>query len=117
MISGLYSGLGTVSMKIICGFVGVLYADGVEKGVAMWCLALSVLILLYSQLLNLFTLNNLLGMFPSLKAVPYYQSCIILTGILAGGICLGEFAVYNISELLMIGLGTLVCIGGIYTKI
>lgn len=117
MVSGLYSGLGTVSMKIICGFVGVLYADGIDKGVALWCLALSALILLYSQLANLFTLNNLLSMYPSLKAGPYYQSSIIITGILAGGICLGEFAVYSCSDLLMIALGTLVCMGGIYNKL
>lgn len=118
IVSGFYSALGTVSLKIMCGFVGVLYADGIEtKGVASWCLALTVLILLYSQLANLFTLNNLLGMYPSLKAVPYYQSFIIITGVLAGGVCLGEFAAYTFSELLMIALGTLVCMGGIYNKL
>lgn len=117
LISGLYCGISTVSMKIICGFLGVLNAPGIDSNSVAWGLILSFILLTYSTLLNLITLNNLLGLYPSLKAVPYYQSFIIITGILAGGICLGEFDAFTFSELLMIALGTLVCMGGIYNKL
>lgn len=117
LISGMYSGISTVSMKIICGFLGIYNEPGVDSKQATWGLILAFILLIYSTLLNLLTLNNLLGLYPSLKAVPYYQSFIIITGILASGICLNEFAAYKFSQLLMIGLGTLVCMGGIYNKI
>lgn len=72
LISGLYCGISTVSMKIICGFIGVLYAPGIETSNVFWGLTLSAVLLGYSTILNLITLNNLLGLYPSLKAVPYY---------------------------------------------
>lgn len=77
----------------------------------------TLIALLYSVLANLFTLNNVLGMYPSLKAVPCYQSFSLITGVLAGGICMNEFVGYSCAQLLLISLGTMVSIGGLCNKL
>lgn len=50
LISGLYCGISTVSMKIICGFIGVIDAPGVSSYSIAWGLSLSFILLAYSSL-------------------------------------------------------------------
>lgn len=76
-VSGVYSGLSTVALKIIVGFLNVISAereggDDVDNSELRKGLAMSFLLLLYAVLANLFTLNNVLSLYPSLKTVPCY---------------------------------------------
>lgn len=123
-ISGLYSGLSTVILKIIVGLINIKHAFVLNENVDEdnWgqlrnLMMITLMALLYSNLANLFTLNNILGLYPSMKAVPCYQSFTIVTGVLAGGICMNEFVGYTFAQLLLITLGTLVSIGGLCNKL
>ena len=68
VISGIYSGISTVAMKLLANSLSE-QEDFFNK---YWAIALSALMLIFSVLFNMSTLNHILSLYPSLKAVPCY---------------------------------------------
>ena len=68
------------------------------------------------MIVNLVFLNKLFAIFGTLKSIPPYQSTLIIGGLLTGGVMLNEFENYSYSSLLLIAIGTCVCILGLYLR-
>jgi hypothetical protein len=66
--------------------------------------------------LNVTFLNKLFAIFGTLKSIPPYQSTSIIGGLVTGGVMLNEFENYSYSSLLLIAVGTCVCVLGLYFR-
>lgn len=113
VLTGLYSGISAVATKYL---VEVLRetSDTSEKALG---LVTSIILLALSLIFNMTTMNHILSLYPSLKAVPASQSMIIIGTILSGGILLDEFDGYSVKSLFIFCLGAFICCVGLYLKI
>ena len=120
LIAGLYSGLASTLTKMCLNIVDAdLSATESHKDKDLQFLtalffAFGVAV---ASVVNLSYLNSMFELFEQLKAVPAYQSSVIICTLVTGGVILEEFKVYTIKALLLICLGTLICIIGLYYKI
>lgn len=112
-ITGLYAGISSVATKFL---IEVLRETEDTRSQNIG-LTLSVTLLLLSLIFNMTTMNHLLSLFPSLKAVPSSQSMIIIGTIISGGIMLDEFSAYSAVGLFIFSIGAMICVIGLYLKI
>lgn len=97
IISGLYSGLSIVALKLLVDIISDKKTQDMPNDhVKLIGTLISSIIFVISTLYNFFTLNHILSLYPSLKAVPCYQSFIIICSLLCGGIILEEYRGYTI---------------------
>lgn len=113
MLTGVYSGVSAVATKYL---VEVL-RETTDMTAKIYGLIASISMLIISLILNLTTMNHLLSLYPSLKAVPTSQSMILIGTVMCGGILLDEFAAYTALKLLLFCLGVIICVVGLYLKI
>lgn len=73
--------------------------------------------ILLTAIANLITISELFHYFGTIKVVPAYQSVMIATGLLSGGIILNEFETYTNESLMLILLGTSICVMGLYFRL
>lgn len=112
-ITGFYAGVSSVATKFL---IEVLREESDQKSKTIG-LILSIAMLLASLIFNMTTMNHLLSLYPSLKAVPSSQSMIIIGTIVSGGIMLDEFAAYTLTSLGIFTCGVVICVLGLYLKI
>ena len=62
---------------------------------------------------QLYSMNQGFKYYNQLEVVPIYQSSVIIHNILCGGVIFDEFRLYSWWQMLLIVVGTLICIGGI----
>ena len=87
----MYCGVSTVAMKLLADSVSE-QVDMVNKYLAI---VISSLVLVLSLIYNCATLNHILSLYPSLKAVPCYQSFVIINTFICGGVILMEIDGYT----------------------
>ena len=112
-ITGFYAGVSSVATK----FLIEVLRETEDKQAKMLGLVLSITMLLGSLIFNMTTMNHLLSLYPSLKAVPASQSLIIIGTIISGGIMLDEFSSYSFGGLCIFVAGAFICVVGLYLKI
>lgn len=112
-LTGLYAGISSVAMKFI---IEVLREEDDMDAMNLG-LFLSIALTALSLLLNLTTMNHLLSLYPSLKAVPISQSLILVGTILCGGLMLDEFSTYSFNSLCIFSVGAVICVIGLYLKV
>ena len=112
-LTGLYAGISSVATK----FLIEVLREQQDQASRKLGLIISSTMLLLSLLFNMTTMNHLLSLYPSLKAVPSSQSMIIIGTIVCGGVMLDEFAAYTYTSLFVFSVGAFVCILGLYLKI
>ena len=113
-LSGLFGGMTSTMGKL---FMSVChYQSGLDflTTPMAWATGLPVIFSVFSNLANL---NSTISLYSQLMVMPTYECCIIIGSLLCGGFVMGELDYYGEKELLMIGLGSSICVSGIMYKV
>lgn len=74
-------------------------------------------LILATNIYNLIFLNETFALYGTMKAIPPYQSALIIYGLITGGLILDEFLNYTKMSLVMMGIGTFICCLGMYYRL
>lgn len=65
----------------------------------------------------MYNVNKTVSMYSQLYLMPPYETSLIMGNLMSGGLILNEFDYYSSGQIIMILIGTLICIFGIFFKV
>jgi hypothetical protein len=108
--SGLLSAITTSSIK---GVAEMMKSEDILNILTHPLPYICLLICFVCIIGQLYTLNTGFKYYNQLEVVPIYQSSVIINNFLCGGVIFDEFDYYNWWQILLINVGSLICISGI----